>query len=78
MLAAIICVGVAKQEIWSGSGKKKIALDLPLLIDSNFAAGAAMIRSVTALISKILSLAVLAGLEQLLMHIVFSVSSDHA
>ena len=51
ILVAVICVGVAKQEIWSGSGKKKIALDLPLLIDSNFAAGAAMIRSGSLLAS---------------------------
>jgi len=52
ILAAIVCVGAAQQEIWSGKGKKRISLDLPLLIDSNFAAGAAMI-SFGALLGKV-------------------------
>jgi hypothetical protein len=52
ILTAIICVGAAQQEIWSGMGKKRILLDLPLLIDSNFCAGAAMIRQAFPLRSR--------------------------
>ena len=44
ILFAIVCLGAAQQGVWYGSGKSRIMLDLPLLIDSNFAAGAAMIR----------------------------------
>lgn len=45
ILFAIFCVGLAQQDVWKGA-TKKIQLDLPLLIDSNFCAGAAMIRHV--------------------------------
>lgn len=42
ILFAILCVGFSQQEVWKGG--RKIQLDLPLLIDGNFCAGAAMIR----------------------------------
>ena len=45
VLSAILFVGGAQQVVWGpASFGSKILLDLPLLIDANFAAGAAMIR----------------------------------
>lgn len=44
VLAAILCLGIANQELWNGG--YRIYLDLPLLISSNFCAATAMIRLV--------------------------------